>query len=244
MDHFINFDELTKSQIDQYRDEVALAFPAIIQNSEIVKYSWEKVETYFPDFQRILINENNTIVGIVCTLPFYWEDELSELPMDGWDWLMGKGIDDFEKKQKPNLLGGLQIIINKEYKGKGLSRTFIAEGKRIMATKGLKYFALPIRPTLKHNFPDMSMDDYLEYKENGKIYDPWIRTHLKSGAKLIKVCTNAMNVKGDIQFWESLMNRKINQSGLYKVDGGLNLVKISKEENIGEYSEDNIWIYY
>lgn len=244
MTQFISFNNLTENQLAQYRQVVAEAFPAIIQNSEIVKNDWEKVERYFPSYQRILLDEAQSIIGLICTLPFHWTKPLSELPMDGWDWLMGQGISDFESKIAPNYLGGLQIVINKNHKGKGHSKMFIAEGKRIMQSHGFENFVLPIRPTMKSQFPEMPMIDYISYKENDKIFDPWIRTHMNSGAKVINVCNNAMNVKGDISFWESLVGAKIKKSGSYKVEGALNLVSVDIESNLGEYREDNIWIYY
>jgi len=244
MDHFVNFDQLTESQLTQYRKEVALAFPPIIQKSQIVLNYWDKVERYFPEYQRILIDQKQVVVGLVCTLPFFWDRPLANLPQDGWDWLMGKGIDDFENGRKPTHLGGLQIVISQAYKGKGLSKKFIAEGKSIMTRHNLQYFALPIRPTLKHQFPAMPMETYIKHQQDGKVYDPWIRTHLTSGAQIIKVCSNAMTVIGDIPFWESLTDQKITKSGSYTVKGALNLIEINIDQNIGEYHEDNIWIYY
>ena len=244
MKTFLSFDELSSAHVEQYKNLVGEAFPEIVSKSEVVSTCWKKVERYFPEYQRFLIDNRNFVAAFVCTLPFYWNQRLDELPDDGWDWLMRKGIEDFENSITPNFLGGLQIVISRTNRGKGLSKRLISEGKRIKQDKGLTYFVLPIRPTFKHKFPQMPMREYIQYKEDERVFDPWIRSHLKSGARMIRVCTNSMNVRGNIEFWEDLKNEKITTSGMHEVEGALNPVFIDIESNSGEYREENIWIYY
>ncbi len=175
---------------------------------------------------------------------FFWDKPISDLPNEGWDWLIKKGIQDFKNNTQQNCLGGLQIIITRHNQGKGLSQLFIDEGKRIMREKDLKYFVLPIRPTFKHQYPYMPMLEHIKFRKDNKIYDPWIRSHLKSNAKILGICSNSMNVKRDIKFWEQLMNKKITKSGSYEVLGALNPIRIDIDSKVGEYREENIWIYY
>lgn len=244
MNDFISFNQLSPELKEQYILSAKLAFPLIINESELVKNCWLTIEKYFPEYQRFLIDDHNNIIGFISTVPFLWDRPLHDLPDEGWDWLIQKGIQDFENNFEPSHLGGLQIIITKAYQGKGFSKVFIAEGKRLMIEHNLQYFTIPIRPTFKHKFPAMSMHDYLNKKSEDKIYDPWIRTHLQSNASVISICNNSMNVKGDISFWETLTNQNITASGKYQVSGALNLIDIDYESNRGEYREENIWIYY
>ena len=131
MNKFLDYNQLTLDLRKQYLDCVSTAFPQIILESELVKNLWVKVESYFPNYQRSFINENNKLMGVVNTIPFYWYKDLNDLPNDGWDWLMKKGIHDFENNIKPNSLGGLQIILTKENQGKGFSKLLIAEVRNI-----------------------------------------------------------------------------------------------------------------
>lgn len=241
---FLNYNELDLAQKEQYNKVVNASFPDIILQSEIVKHCWAKVESYFPEYQRIWVDEQDLIVGIINTIPIFWNRTLESLPAEGWDWLMQKGIQDYENKIKPNILGGLQIILTKEHQGKGLSKLMIAEGKKLLQNNHFDNFIIPIRPTLKHQFPQMAMEDYLNYKVKNKTYDPWIRTHEKSGAQIISVCENSMNVKGDVSFWEKLTHKKIVETGFYEVRGALSPVRIDVKNNMGEYREPNIWLYY
>lgn len=241
---FLSFDKLSSDQLDEYRAYVSDAFPELINRSQIVLSCWEKVEKYFPEFQQVLIDEYDHIIGMICTLPYFWDKPLEELPDEGWDWLMQKGIEDYENHITPNLLGGLQIVIPAHHRGKGWSKHFIAKGKEIMRKHHLAHFTLPIRPTFKHLHPALPMSEYMHKKTEGKIYDPWIRTHLNSGAQVIRICPKSMHVEGDMAFWNDLTGRTIQKTGDYEVNGALNLVHIDPELNRGDYWEDNIWIYY
>jgi len=241
---YVDFSELDPFVLSQYRNTFELAFPEIILSSEVVKSCWDKVEKYFPHYQRILIGQNSDLIGFINTVPLHWDGLLTDLPSAGWDWLINKGISDYENGLVSNCLGGLQVVVSKNYLGGGYSKKLIAEGKSIQEKSGFKNFIIPIRPTFKSKHPEVRMKDYMHLEKGGNIYDPWIRTHLKSGAQVIKVCSNSMNVKGDLPFWENLVGQKISQSGTYVVEGALNLVDVNVEKNSGEYREENIWIKY
>ena len=180
---FYSYSDLNAAQLEQYRLAVKAAFPRILFKSEVVKYCWTIIENYFPDFQRFLINVNGDLIGFINTIPVYWDKPLSDLPDDGWDWLVKKGIQDYELGIECNTLGGLQMIVCKDHQEKGYSKLLINEGKKIKDRFGYKNFILPIRPTLKSKYPEVDMNDYINYKKEDKIYDPWIRTHLSSGSK-------------------------------------------------------------
>lgn len=244
MPSFLNLSKLNDHQLAQHRDYVSTAFPPITQASKVVQECFPKQEQYFPHTQLYMIDDAGDVLAFMNTIPLHWDQPMSDLPDDGWDWMMTKGIQDHENQITPNTLGGLQVIIPKHNRGKGYSRLIIARMKALAIAQGFEHFIIPIRPTFKPKHPEMDMAEYINMKEGDKIYDPWIRTHVSSGAEVIKVCGNSMNVQGDIDFWERIMGRKIIESGLHQVDGGLNLVQIDLLADRGEYREDNVWIRY
>ncbi|WP_298538884.1 GNAT family N-acetyltransferase [uncultured Aquimarina sp.] len=241
---YLTFSDLDAHLLEQYRNAINFAFPEVILNSQTTKKYWSRLEEYFPNTQLFMIREDNKLIGFMNIVPIFWDQPFTELPEEGWDWLVKKGISDFESGIQPNSLGGLQIVVTQEFQGQGFSKLLIARAKKVKEDLGHKNFIIPIRPILKYKFPEMKMKNYMSLQENGKIMDPWIRTHLESGAKIIKVCEKSMNVIGDIHFWENLLDIKIIKSGTYMVDGALNLIKIDVKNNFGEYKEENIWIYY
>lgn len=236
--------ELTEDQIDQYRHAVVNAFPQIVRSSQVIANHWASVEKYFSEYQLFLINDHEDVVAFINSIPFYWDRNLDLLPREGWDWMLIKGVEDFEKNILPNSLGGLQIIVAKDYLGQGYSKVILDKAKEVVRRMGFDNFVIPIRPTFKSRHPNMAMSDYIEYQEDGRIYDPWIRTHLKGGAQILKICDRAMHVYGDINFWENIMKNPIEATGNYIVDGALNPVYMDVDKDYGEYYEDNLWISY
>lgn len=241
---FIDFSKLNSFQLYQYRTIVQNAFPELIHRSQIIKEFWGRVEEYFPSFQQYLIGDKDQVIGLINCIPFYWNDDLRKLPREGWDWMLIKGINDYESVVKPNSLGGLQIILEKNHLGIGICKVIIEREKWHVRNLSFDHFVKPIRPTFKRMHPNMPMVEYMTFMQNGKIYDPWIRTHLKSGTGILNVCDKAMHVFDDLSFWNDIMQKDFTTTGTYLVKGALNPVHIDVEADYGEYYEDNIWISY
>ena len=215
----------------------------MILSSTILKKYWQKLYEYFPEYQLIL-KDGKSIIGYASLLPFHWDMPLNELPDKGWDWLLEQGVRGFEAALRPNYLGGLLIGVDKAYRGKGLSNLIIGKAKEKLIGENLQSLVIPIRPTWKDQYPETPMEEYSQWKKEGKIFDPWIRTHVSAGAKIIKVCNESMRIEAPIQEWEDWTGKKIEKSGQYPIEGALSLVNFSTVENKGLYAEPNVWIYY
>jgi len=244
MNKFISLKYLNQLQKSQYRNAMTEAFPSIIGESPIIKKYWKALENCFPQYQFLLISSNHELIGFMNTVPFHFNHDLNQLPERGWDWMLKKGITDFEDKIAPNYLGGLQVIVRSKFKNQGYSKVILSYAKRFLTTSSFTNLVIPIRPTNKHKFPTMPMREYLDLKNENEVYDPWIRTHLKGGAEVIKVCERSMIMDGNIEFWKTILKKKSLKSGQYTLSGALNLISIDVENDIGVYVEPNIWIKY
>jgi len=244
MNKFVFLTDLNAAQSKQYGEAILAAFPAVISQSPTIIKLWSKLEKYFPQFQLFLLNPDEEILGFMNTVPFRFDEALGELPDTGWDWMLSKGISDYEQGISPNYLGGLQVIVRNEYQGQGNSKLLLKEGKNLIRQSNLQNLVIPIRPTKKHLYPKMAMTEYIELKEQNQIFDPWIRTHMKSGAQMVKVCEQSMTITGNLDFWEGLFDKKITRSGEHILDRALRPITIDLDKNHGAYIEPNIWIYY
>ena len=177
-------------------------------------------------------------------IKFFWNKKLELLPDEGWDWLIQKGISDYESSIKPNCLGGLQIGISKKYQNQGYSKKIINLAKELSKKNNFLYFIIPIRPTYKYKYPLIEMEKYINWNKDKKIYDPWIRIHKNCGAEIIKICKKSMTFTGTIKEWEEWSGLDLIESGNYIIEGTLNPVQIDIEKNYGIYYDENIWIYY
>jgi GNAT superfamily N-acetyltransferase len=206
--------------------------------------NWSNLYKVFPAYQiSILIDDE--IAGIANCIPLYWNDTLCNLPEEGWDWALQKGFQDYFADKKSNMLCGLQIGINPKFQGKGLSYIILKEIKKVAHVKGYNALIIPVRPNQKNKYSLIPIDSYIKWKGvDGLPFDSWLRVHIKLGAELIKVCHRAMYITGKIAEWEEWTGLKFIDSGDYIVEGALNPIKVNHLNDMAEYIEPNVWIYY
>jgi len=117
--------------------------------------------------------------------------------------------------------------------------------KEISKQNNFKHLVIPIRPTLKSDYPLISINDYITWKRVDNLpFDPWLRVHMRNGCKVLKVCKKSMKIEGTVKEWESWTNKKYPGDGDYIVAGALTPISIDIKKNIGEYIEPNVWILY
>ena len=208
-----------------------------------IKY-WPKLYSDFPNFQFALLDEDK-LVAVGNSTPLHWDLPFNELPDEGLDWAMEKASNDFAKRRTPNVLVGLQILINPDYRGGGISFQMANIMKEIARMNSCSHLALPVRPTQKWIYPLIPMKDYITWKrEDGLAFDPWIRVHLKMGGEIVGICNNSMDISGSVSEWESWTGMKFPGSGSYCIDQALGPVAIDLEKKHGQYLEPNVWIVH
>lgn len=206
-----------------------------------LKY-WNELLSCFPEFQYILLNEDFRPVACGNSIPFSWNGNENSLPT-GWDEVFKKGILDFRNKIQPNSLSALAIVIHPEFRGKGLSKLMVREMKGLAIKSKFKNMVAPVRPSLKFKYPLIPMEEYISWmRDDGTHFDPWIRTHFKIGASIIKVAETSMVIPASIKDWEKWIDMKLPSSGSYIINEGLVPLELDKEANKGVYIEPNVWM--
>jgi hypothetical protein len=117
--------------------------------------------------------------------------------------------------------------------------------KELVRNQQIKQLVAPVRPSLKHVYPLTPMDKYAYWKNDaGGPFDPWLRTHWKTGAEILKVAPDSMIIKGTVAEWEGWTSMKFPESGTYIVPGALVPVTIDVEKDSGCYIEPNVWMQH
>ncbi len=198
----------------------------------------------YADYQLCLVDEERGYpVAVANCAPLYCPDA-NALPPEGWDWVVEQGANR-KRGQKPNMLGALAISVPALYRSKGYARMMIQALLGLAAEKGLSGLIAPVRPSAKAQHPRVSIHDYVTWTDNrGRTYDPWLRSHLSAGGKLVGPCERSMVVEEHVGFWENWANQKFETSGDYELDGALVPVKIDLERQRGRYEEPNVWVAY
>ena len=221
---------------------VEAVWPEFILHDAVANKWFFQLYDDFPEFQYWLL-DGEEIVGIGNSIPLFWKDKLENLPEEGWDWAIENGFKDKEKNLHTNLLCALSITINPKYQGKGISTEMVKAMVQIGKKYNLESLIIPVRPTLKKDYPLIPMKKYILWKrKDGQLFDPWLRVHEKLGGGIIKVCSKAMRISGTISDWESWTGIKFPEKGKYIIPGALKPVEFDIKKDIGIYIEPNVWV--
>lgn len=201
----------------------------------------ELLERY-ADFQICLVDEATGYpVAIGCCVPFYCDDP-NKLPAEGWDWIVESAG---RAEVAPNMLGGLGISVPHVHRSKGLARLVIKAMQDMAIECGFKGVVIPVRPTAKARHPGVPMAEYVTWTdEKGRAYDPWLRSHLASGGRIVGEAKRSMVVEEPVAFWETWAGRTFDSSGAYAIDGALAPVEVDLDRGVGRYEEPNVWFAY
>jgi hypothetical protein len=200
---------------------------------------WNRQYAEFPDLQLYLVDEDDRLLAESNAVPVPFGPD--ELPDDGWDAALEQAF----SGGPAQAVSAIAITIGVDQRGKGLSRTMLEGMRRAVATRGLSDLVAPVRPSQKHLYPLTSMDRYVEWRrEDGRLFDPWLRTHEQAGAEIVRIAPTSMRIKGSVAEWESWTPLVFPESGAYVVPGALAPVEIDRERDEGVYVEPNVWMHH
>lgn len=234
--------EVVENFLDKADEVSELCWPEFMLHDVVANRYWEKLNIKHASFQYAVVDSKTAEwIAVGNSIPVYWPETIEALPDEGWDWALKTGM---EATQPANLLCALAIQIHPDHRGQGLSSLMVKIMKEIGRFHGLDALMAPVRPNKKPEYPLLSMDEYIQWKQDGKHFDPWLRTHERLGAKTIKVCSKAMHIKGHIQAWQEWTGMTFQSSGQYIIPGALTNIDIDIEKDQGVYVEPNVWMLH
>ena len=219
-------------------------WPEFMYHDAVLERLFGRVISDYPEFQFYAWDdEREEVVGVGNALPAIWDGAAPTLPDRGIDAVVEARFAD--EPETPNVLCALQILIAPEYRGQALSSRMISRMAEIGRANGLDTLIAPVRPNLKHSYPLTPIDRYIEWRRSdGRLFDPWLRTHERLGAEIAKVAPESSRVPGTVAQWEEWTELAFPESGSYVVPGALVPVEIDRERDEGLYVEPNVWMVH
>jgi hypothetical protein len=102
-----------------------------------------------------------------------------------------------------------------------------------------------VRPSLKHRYPITPIEDYIRWRrEDGQLFDPWMRVHERLGARVLAALPRSMRITGTVQEWEAWTGMAFPESGDYVFPEGLAPLHVDRAADLGSYWEPNVWIVH
>jgi GNAT superfamily N-acetyltransferase len=207
------------------------AWPELLFHDALSNAYWHRLYEERPAFQFALLDggrvlaEGNSLP--VAGMPSGWRDAFPNA---------------FDSGREPDRLCAIQILVDPDLHGKGLSRPMLEHMLGLARERDWELVA-PVRPTLKHRYPVTPIDRYIEWRrDDGQLFDPWLRAHERVGANLVGVAPDSMVIQGTVDEFEQWCGLVFPESGSYVVEGALVPVEIDRERDLGSYREPNVWM--
>ena len=204
--------------------------------------SWDCIYDELAEFVLLLIDANESLAGAGFTIPVSWNGDVDALP-ESIESIILNGLNAIDNS--PNTLMAVAALVDRRYRGHNLSAEILKQMKNTAKQYGLKDLLVPVRPTWKARYPLQSIERYVTWKRpDGLFYDPWLRTHERLGAQVIKCVDCTYKVEGAIGDWQNWTGMIFPESGSYIVEGALQPVAIDVEADIGVYHDPNVWMHH
>ncbi|MGK7929424.1 MAG: GNAT family N-acetyltransferase [Spirulina sp.] len=232
--------------LQDVNDILTQSYPRFLMEDFICFQEWIDLYSLYPEFQFGLIEiASQKMIAQGSCVPIPWDRPLEELPNTGCDWALTTGLAGKSNNTKPTILGAVSLAVLPQYRGRGLSKYLVDYMQELARSYQFSALILAVRPTLKHLYPLTPMERYIQWKNEADFaFDPWLRTHLKQGAKLIGICDRSTTIVEPIFYWERTTQMRFPETGSYIIPSGIVPLEIDCNANQGSYIEPNIWLSY
>ncbi len=191
-----------------------------------------------------LTNTDDEIIAHGTAMAFRMDfDGRRELPDRGWDQALVWAQQDLMKGREPDTACALEVSVHTDWLGHGLSRRAFAGLRDAARAAGYSTLLAPVRPTAKHQEPNLSMEEYARRtRDDGLPTDPWLRTHVRLGGVIEQVAPASQTVAGSLAQWREWSGLAFDTTGPVEVPGALVPVHCFVEQDIAVYVEPNVWV--
>jgi hypothetical protein len=218
--------ELTKDVLPEYNN-----------HGDVLNRYWGRLLPERPDFQFHVV-DGEEIVARARTVPIRWDGSVDDLPA-GIDGAIARGFDE----GVANVLCALVVMVPRSQQGRGASRVALEAMVALARSNRFEALIAPVRPSWKDRYPLASIERYAAWRrEDGLLFDPWLRVHERLGAELLAVEPRSLRITGRVAEWEEWTGLAYPESGDYVFPGGLATVEIDRESDLGRYWEPNVWM--
>jgi GNAT superfamily N-acetyltransferase len=219
-------------------------WPEYNHHGDVLNRYWGRLFEDFPEFQFALCDEHDVVLAEGHTVPCAWDGTTRGLG-DGIDAMIAGAFETREAKRRPTVLGALAAEVKPQFRGRGLADAVLDAMADLARDADLTHLIAPVRPSFKDRYPITPIERYVTWtRDNGEPFDPWIRVHVRRGARIVKPIPNSMRITGTVAEWEQWTGMPFPDDGQYTFPGGLAPLDINHGRDLGSYWEPNVWIVH
>jgi hypothetical protein len=221
---------------------IAAGWPRFMESPLDHAY-WGRLVREFADYQVLLLDGENVLLGAGHSVPFRWDGKPATLP-GGWDEVYIQAMADADAGLvTPTAAAALGVTMAPAARGRGLSHLLVRGLRDVAGGHDLADVVVPVRPNRKDLYPLTPIDRYLSWTTpDGRPFDPWLRVHVGLGGEMLWICPESVVISGTVAEWEEWTGMRFPDSGPYVVPGALVPVEIDRDRDQGRYTEPNVWV--
>jgi hypothetical protein len=219
-------------------------WPAFMLQDPVADRLWDHLHRELAGFQLLLMGPDDAIVATGNCAPLGWDGTDDGLPA-GWDDQFERTVADLMAGRSTEALGALQIVVAPGRQGSGLSALMVDAFRASGRLQGLRALIACVRPTLKDRYPLTPIERYAAWTcADGWPFDPWIRTHVRLGARIVRGVPESMRIEGTVADWERWAGMAFPESGTYVVPRAADVVRVDREADRVVYLDPNVWVVH
>ncbi|SDT77906.1 N-acetyltransferase [Actinoplanes derwentensis] len=228
-------------------EELTGNWPEFMTNDPTAGFYYRYLDTHWPDFTLLAVDRGTgRPVAKAHAVPISWTGDIEAgLPEGGWDWVIRTAVHDRLSGTAPAIVSALEIAVRPDLRGSGLSGRMLGAMRDNAAAHGFSDLVAPVRPNgkpLKINDP---IDEYAyRTRPDGLPTDPWLRVHVRAGARIVNVAHHSMTITGTLPQWRTWTGLPFDTTGPVEVPGALSPIHCDTTQNHAVYVEPNIWVHH
>lgn len=220
-------------------------WPTFLLQDPVADQFWSQLPRVFPAHQVVALDDAGRVVGKVHSVPFAWAGSDEDLPARGWDAVLERAFGDHAAGRTTTAVSLIEARLAPALRGRELSAELLRAARRHLAKLGVVDLFGPVRPTGKAAEPATGMQEYAwRTRDDGLPTDPWLRVHVRLGARIVKVCPLSMVIPGTLAQWREWTGLPFSGSGEVLVPGALSPVHVSVTQDCAVYVEPNVWVHH
>lgn len=221
-------------------------WPEFMSKDKLANALLYQVAEVFGEYCLAATAEDGRLVARARSIPFSATEPAGRrelYPDGGWDSVMLWGFADRKAGRATNAASALEIAIDVNLRGHGLSSVLLARLRDAAREQGHDALLAPVRPTTKDRQPRTPATEYaVSVREDGLPVDPWLRVHVRAGGTVVKVAPASMVIAGSLAQWRSWTGLPFDRDGDVEVPGALVPVHCDLRHDYAVYVEPNVWV--
>lgn len=189
-----------------------------------------------------VVDGGNRVVAGAEAVPLTWDGTDENLP-GGYDAALQMAVSVRESGTQPDTLCLVNLMVSEAARGRRLTVKLAQEFWDIDVGFEPRAIICNVRGALKHEHPNTPLTEYIGWtNDDGKVYDPWLRSFLDAGARLGPVVDETLTISSSLADWTKWTGMEFPRSGEYIIPMGLAPLVADCEQDEGRYVEPGVWI--